>query len=83
MEYLQECGVLYSHERIHPHDWRFRYTRKHVETGHEKAVDVFIHPGCARITAERDFYKLLDHWNRDERWRYNSNVYVTDLERNN
>ena len=71
-DYLQERGVFYTHKRCHPHDWRFSYTRRRTVAGQEDTLDIFIHSGCTRVEAERDFYKLLDYWNRDEGWRYHA-----------
>lgn len=67
--YQYERGVRYSHRELHIHDWCFVYMRKHVETGTTYEVKVWIDASTGD-SAERDFYKLLDYWNRDERWRY-------------
>lgn len=69
---LQERGISYTFderdvEGKRRHWWKFRYKRQFKQIQVDEN-DVYILGN--EMEAELGFYKLLDHWNRSNDWRY-------------
>lgn len=64
MQYC-EVGVVYSREYQYGHA-EYKYQWTHLSTGKTGISSVFMYRSHA------EFLKLIDHWNRDPRWKYNS-----------
>jgi len=73
MDYLQEQGVYYSHDRLSKHDGEFRYRETHITSNSGQDMVLWIGHTSGDVDTMSQGLRLLDKWNtmlpRDFKYR--------------